>query len=691
MQLSTLVSLAAVVCLAGRPAAAQETASDTLLTVKHYLNFEGVADPRFSPDGRQIVYTRRWVNKLEDKWDTALWIMDADGARNRFLVEGSDARWSPDGIRIAYLTQIASKTKQIAVLHLDAGGSSTQITRVEQSPQDLRWSPDGKSVGFVMLVPKASPWKIDMPEPPKDGKWTTAPRIVQSLHYREDRKGFLEPGLLQLFQVPADGATPRQITKGDWGVGARFDMLTQKVNWDWAPDGKTILVDGYDSPDADLKNFRNSHILAVEVATGRSRRLTKEEGRWLDPAVSPDGRSVAFSGYPASRASYQARSLYLMDLDGSNIRKLSGDLDRDPEDLVWSPDGKGVYFTARDRGSMNLLFAAREGGVRPVTTGKQLIVLGSVASTGIAAVVRSSPQEPPDVYRINLRGRTGTPVQLTHVNDDALSGVRLGGVEELWVGSSKGTRVQGWLVKPPAFDRTKRYPLIMEIHGGPHAMYDVGFSYMFQNFAANNFLVLYTNPRGSTGYGSAFGNAIERAYPGVDYDDLMAVVDTVLGRGYVDPARMFVGGCSGGGVLSSWVIGHTQRFAAAAVRCPVMNWISMAGTSDIPFFTHQWFEAPFWENPEPWLRQSPIMYVNKITTPTVVMTGELDLRTPMHQSEELYTALLMRGVPAALIRFEEEFHGTGSKPSNFMRTQLYMMSWYKRWADSARAAAAAAQ
>ena len=692
MHLLTALSLTAVIVpLSGRPTAAQETASDTLLTVKHYLDFEGVADPRLSPDGSQIVYTRRWVNKQEDKWDASLWIMDVDGGRNRLLVEGSDARWSPDGTRIAYLAEVGPKNKQIAVLHLGTGGSSTQITRVEQSPQDLRWSPDGKSVGFVMLVPKATPWKIDMPEPPKDGKWTPAPRIVQSLHYRQDKKGFLESGLLQLFQVPADGGTPRQITKGDWGVGARFDMLTQKVEWDWVPDGKTILVDGYDSPDADLKNYRNSHILAVDVATGQTRRLTKKEGRWLGPTVSPDGRSVAFSGHPATRASYQARSLYLMNLDGSGIKKLSGDLDRDPEDLAWAPDGSGVYFTVRDRGSMNLFFGARDGGVRPVTTGKQMIFLGSVGRTGVAAVVRSAAQAPPDVYRVNLRGSRGTPTQLTHVNDDALGGVRLSEVEELWVTSTGGTQVQGWLVKPPGFDRTKRYPLILEIHGGPHSMYDVGFSYMFQNFAANGFVVLYINPRGSTGYGSGFGNAIERAYPGVDYDDLMAAVDTVVGRGYVDPAKMFVGGCSGGGVLSSWVIGHTQRFAAAAVRCPVMNWISMAGTSDVPFFTHQWFDAPFWEKPEPWLRQSPIMYVNKITTPTVVMTGELDLRTPMPQSEEFYTALVMRGVPAALVRFEGEFHGTGSKPSNFMRTQLYMMSWYKRWADSARTSAAAAK
>jgi dipeptidyl aminopeptidase/acylaminoacyl peptidase len=220
----------------------------------------------------------------------------------------------------------------------------------------------------------------------------------------------------------------------------------------------------------------------------------------------------------------------------------------------------------------------------------------------------------------------------------------------------------------------------MEIHGGPHGAYTSGFNFSFQNFAANGFVVLYTNPRGSTSYGSAFGNAIEHAYPGVDYEDLMAGVDTLVGRGYIDTRSMFVGGCSGGGVLSSWVIGHTQRFAAAAVRCPVIDWVSMAGQTDIPLFTYNFFDAPFWEKPDQWLKQSPLMYVGHVTTPTLIMTGELDRRTPIPQSEEYYAALKMRGVPTTLLRFEGEYHGTGSKPSNFMRTQLYMMSWYKRWA-----------
>jgi dipeptidyl aminopeptidase/acylaminoacyl peptidase len=277
--------------------------------------------------------------------------------------------------------------------------------------------------------------------------------------------------------------------------------------------------------------------------------------------------------------------------------------------------------------------------------------------------------------RYSVRRFAGTTA-LTAVNADVLAGRSLGAVEEIWYTSSGGTRVQGWLVKPPSFDPAKRYPLILEIHGGPHGMYGVGFNWTFQYFAARDNLVLYTNPRGSTGYGTAFGNAIERAYPSVDYDDLMAGVDAAIARGSVDTTRMYVGGCSGGGVLSSWVIGHTNRFAAAAVRCPVIDWISMAGTTDIPYFTYNFFDAPFWEKPEQWLRQSSLMYVGNVTTPTLLMTGELDLRTPMPQTEEYFSALKYRGVETVMLRFQGEYHGTSTKPSNFMRTALYMLDWY---------------
>jgi dipeptidyl aminopeptidase/acylaminoacyl peptidase len=263
-----------------------------------------------------------------------------------------------------------------------------------------------------------------------------------------------------------------------------------------------------------------------------------------------------------------------------------------------------------------------------------------------------------------------------------LAGKHLAKTEEIDYASTGNAKVQAWIVKPPDFDAAKKYPLILEIHGGPFAMYNVSFNYMFQNFAANDFVVLYVNPRGSTGYGSDFSDGIDHNYPGPDFDDLMAGVDTTIAKGFIDTSRMYVSGCSGGGVLSSWVIGHTNRFAAAAVRCPVIDWLSMSGDTDIPLFTFSFFKKPFWEDPSDWLSHSSIMSVGNVTTPTLLMTGVLDRRTPMPQTEEYFAALKVRGVPATLLQFEGEYHGTGSKPSNFVRTQLYMMSWFNRYTRS---------
>ncbi len=688
MRCAVLLSLTVLAAPVGLRA--QETASDTLLTVNHYLDWETVAEPRLSPDGAQIIYTRRWVNKLEDRWESALWIMNADGSKNRFLVKGANARWSPDGTRILYLADGEPKGSQVFVRWMDAEGATSQVTRVIEAPGSPEWSPDGRWIAFGMLVRDSEAWKISMPAAPEGAKWTPAPRVVDRLHYRQDRSGFMQDGYTHLFVVAADGGTPRALTSGPWNVGARFDMLAGGLSLAWTPDGRTIVFDGYRDPDADW-NYRDSHLYAVDVASGTIRQLTPRRGAWTEPVIAPDGRTVAFVGYDSTTKSYKADELFVIGLDGSGMRQLSGDFDRDPANLRWAPDGSGLYFTAGDRGTSNVHFAGvRGGGVRKVTEGAHMLSLTAIDRNLNAVGIRSDPDEPGDVVRYNLR-RPQPIARLTAVNDDVLANKRLGQVEEIWYTSTGGTRVQGWIVKPPGFHAAKKYPLIMEIHGGPHGMYGVGFSYMYQNFAANGFVVLYTNPRGSTGYGTAFGNAIERAYPSVDYDDLMAGVDTVLGRGYIDAKRLYVGGCSGGGVLSSWVIGHTTRFAGAAVRCPVINWLSFAGQTDIPLFTYNFFDAPFWEKPDQWLKQSSLMYVGNVTTPTLVMTGELDLRTPMPQSEEYFAALKMRKIPTVLLRFNGEYHGTGSRPSNFIRTQLYMMSWYKKYGGGGETAASGDQ
>jgi len=656
-------------------AAAQQPASGVkVLKVEDYLNYETVADPQMSPDGAQVVYTRRWVNQSEDRMEASLWVMNADGSKNRFLTKGSDAEWSPDGTRIAYIAEGEPKAPQVFVRWMTEN-AATQITQVQHAPSNLRWSPDGKQIALTMLVPKESKWDIPRPKAPEGAKWTKAPAVIDRLHYRQDRVGYTEAGFTHVFVVPADGGTPRALTSGDWNVGARFDGIAGTVGLDWTPDGRTIVVDGLDVPDADLR-YRDSDVFAIDVASGARRKLIGERGNWSSPRISPDGKFVAFVGHPFTRASYKSEELFVVGLDGNGMRKVSGTLDRDAVNPQWAPDSSGVYFAADDRGTSNVQFAPLSGAPRAITSGAHMVSLTSVSSKPVGVGVRSAAHQPPDVVRIDL-AQPGQVAQLTHVNEDVLNGITLGAVEEIAYTSGDGTKVQGWLVKPPSFDSSRKYPLIMEIHGGPHGMYNVGFNFMFQLFSANGYMVLYTNPRGSTGYGSGFGNAIERAYPGVDYDDLMAGVDAAIAKGNVDSRNMFVGGCSGGGVLSSWVIGHTDRFAAAAVRCPVIDWLSFMGHTDVPLFTANFFDAPFWEKPEQWLKQSPLMYVGNVKTPTLVMTGVLDMRTPMPQSEEYYTALKMRGIDTKLLRFEGEYHGTTSKPSNFMRTALYMMSWYK--------------
>jgi dipeptidyl aminopeptidase/acylaminoacyl peptidase len=648
-------------------------AARDLVTLEGYLDLEDVQDPQLSPDGRQVVYTRRFVDRMNDRWDSALWIMNADGSRNRFLTKGSSARWSKDGTRLAYFAQgEPNSSTQLFVRYMDAEGATSQVTRVDQTPSDLEWAPDGKSIAFRMLVLSKDNWKIPMPTPPKGAKWTEAPRVVTRVTYRADRQGYVDDGYKHIFVVPADGGTPRQVTDGDWEDGAPH----------WTPDSRTIVFDGYRSVDAPY-DPRESEIYAVDVAAaGNSassvRRLTQHPGPDDHPVVSPNGREIAFTAFDSTDDTWRDATLYVMNADGTGRRALTAALDRTPVGLLWAKDGSGIYFNVESEGQRNLYFAPLAGGAaRPVTKGTQVLTVTSLGPTGTAVGVRSTSLEPADVVTVSLRD--GATHRVTAVNDDLLAGKTLGKVEEIWYPSEGGMRIQGWIVKPPHFDASKKYPLMLVIHGGPHSMYNSAFNYAYQEHAANGYVILYTNPRGSTGYGSKFGNAIKNAYPGKDFDDLMAGVDTIVGRGYVDPKRMYVYGCSGGGVLTSWIVGHTDRFAAASANCPVTNWLSFVAITDGPNYWYRNFAKFPWEDPSEHLRRSPLMYVGNVKTPTMLMTGVNDLRTPISQTEEFYEALKMRKVPTAMIRFNDEWHGTSSKPSNYLRTQLYLRSWFEKW------------
>jgi len=666
---------ALLVFLALTSAVALVAADSNKVSLDLYSEFETVADPQISPDGSQIVYTRRWVDKVNDRWESSLWIMNADGGKNRFLVKGASPRWSPDGTRIAFLADGQPKGQQIFVRWMDAEGATTQITRVEKTPANVAWSPDGTQLAFTMLVAKKESWKVTLPSRPEGAKWADDPKIIERLVFRRDRIGFLEEGYRHVFTVPASGGTARQLTNGEFDHGSSMAWFAPG-QLSWTLDGKEILFTSLRIPDWEYA-WQESEIYAVNVADKSIRQLTTRRGPDEYPVVSPDGRWVAYTGHDWTDDTYFDSHLYVMGLDGSNPRALTANLDRSPDDLRWAPDSSGVYFNVDDSGTRNLYFATTAGQVRQVTRGNHFLTVTDLNRNGQAVGVISSPQQPPDVVGFPLANPTLK--KLTSVNDDILSDVKLGEVEEIWYTSTDDYRIQGWIIKPPEFDPGKKYPLILVIHGGPHAMYNVGFNYGWQVHAAEGYVVLYTNPRGSSGYGSPFGNSIKWAYPSKDYDDLMKGVDEALARGYVDARNLFVYGCSGGGVLTAWVVTHTDRFAAASSNCPVINWMSFAGTTDINTWGYRRFEKFPWEDPAPYLKHSPLMYVGNVKTPTMLMTGVEDLRTPIGQTEEFYQALKTLKVPTAMVRFNEEWHGTTSKPSNFLRSFAYLHYWFEKF------------
>jgi Tol biopolymer transport system component len=415
-------AVAFVVAITGSLALhAQEIRSSTLLTTDHYLDWERVRDAQISPDGSRIVYTREHVNKLEDKWESETWILKSDGSEHRFFVKGSSARWSPDGKRLLYVAEGEPKGSQVFVRWVDAEGPATQITHVLEMPRSVRWSPDGKSIAFSMFEPEQEKWNISMPSEPKGAKWTPPPRIVDTLHYRQDRIGFLEDGYTHLFVVPAEGGTPRALTSGKWSVGA--GELRGAATIDWTPDSKSIVFDGNRDGDADLK-YQRSQLYVVDVAGGAIRDLVSKPGSWGDPVVSPDGKLVAFTGYEPSGHTHTVSDLFVIPIGGGEMRKISGDYDRNPNNLFWAPDGNGVYFDADDRGSRNIQFAAIAGGVKAVTTGTQVLTFDSVSHDLIAAGTLADPEHPQDIMRVNLR-QPAKVARLTDVNSDVLAGKQI--------------------------------------------------------------------------------------------------------------------------------------------------------------------------------------------------------------------------------------------------------------------------
>ncbi len=647
-------------CLAQEATPREKIASDRI-ELTQWFDWEQVSDPKLSPDGGQIVFTRTWMDRLEDRQRTELWLMDADGRRLRQLAAGSQAQWSKDGTRIAYLAEGEPGGTQTFVVWVGTRGN-TQVTHSTEAAADLAWSHDGQWIACTMQVPERESYKIDMPKAPKGAKWEEDAKVITRLHYRRDQRGYTPSGFRHLFVVPATGGTPRQVSQGDFNHGAP----------EWTADDQELVCDGLRRDDADWLP-RESEIYAISVATGSVRTLTDRVGPDRGPLIQ--GEHVWYLGFDDSRATHSIERIHVVPLAGGPARCLTPKFDRSAQNLRASRCVRNsVLFDYEDRGAIRTGRISLDGALEELTPlDAQFRTTGDFDDGRLLGALTNVHE--PSAIATHSGGRFE---KLTRVHEDVLFGRKLGAVEEIrWKGPGDW-EIQGWLVKPPDFDPQKKYPLVLQIHGGPHAMYGVNFDFERQWFAAQGYLLLYCNPRGSTGYGAAFACGIQNAYPDQDYEDLMKGVDAAIALGSVDTDNLFVYGGSGGGVLTLWAVGSTNRFRAAVSMFPVTNWISFVGTTDGSYWYTNFEKLPWEDISEHW-RRSPLRLVGNVQTPTMLLTGELDLRTPMAQTEEYYQALKLRKVDTVMVRIQDEFHGAGSRhPSNRLRRMLYVESWFAR-------------
>jgi acylaminoacyl-peptidase len=643
------------------------------------FDLQWVGDPEVSPDGRSIAYVRKSFDIKTDHPRGVVWLVGSDGAHARPLSSAASSaapRWSPDGTRIAYLGKEADGSTQLYVYWVQSGATAA-ISNFTESPAGLAWSPDGRRIAFTMPVPaEHKPLRVELPEAPKGAKWADPPKLIDRMVFRADGEGYLPNVFSQLFIIGADGGAVRQLTHGD------YDSAGTPA---FTADGHSVLITANRRADADYEPL-DTEIYRVDLSDDSIHALTDRRGPDHHPVVSPDGKHIAYLGFDDKRLGYQATQLYVMDGDGSHSRSLTPALDRDAADPHWTGDSRQLMFQYDDRGTTKIasidlagkmhVLADDVGGndiTRPYSGGSFSVAGGPSPRF---AYTKAAPLAPAAL----ATGTTPRDITtLTALSDPLFQERTLGALEEISFDSSVDhRRIQGWFVKPPGFDAAKKYPLLLEIHGGPFAMYGPSFAAEIQLYAAAGYVVLYLNPRGSTGYGEEFADLIHHDYPDNDFGDLMSGVDAVLARGYVDPQRLFVTGGSGGGVLTAWIVGHTDRFRAAVVVKPVINWASFVLTADMTnYFYRYWFEGFPWDDVQSYWKRSPLAYVGNVHTPTMLMTGEADYRTPSTEAEQFYEALKLRKVDTVLVRVPNASHDISARPSLLVAKVAYVLAWLK--------------
>lgn len=652
------------------------------------FRLETANDPRLSPDAKRVVYVRQSFDIMRDRKQSQLWMVNTDGSSHRRLTaaDGNDRapQWTPSGDAIVYLSDVDGTTQ---LFRREVNGEETvRLATLAAAPEWFAISPDGSQIAFAMLVASPSRVPTGLPVAPEGATWAPPAIVATDTRYRSDGLGLLPTGRAELFVVPLAGGTPRRLTSG--GV-LHFGRAYGATPGIWAPDGASLIVTANGTPSPDI-TARASDLFEVRVRDGAVTPVLRRRGTNRSPAVSPDGKWLAFVSVADSGHAWTQPRLWLMSREADAKPKLlSAGFDAAIENPAWLPDGSGVLFLADRQGRVGLWRMALDGSTTQVadSLASDLEAYGggqafSMNRSGAVAMTRGSPVSPGDLW-FTASGDTRA-TRLTAVNDDLLAERQVGQVTSFWSKSSKdGLPIQSWVITPPGYTPGKKYPLILEIHGGPFAAYGDRFDLEKQWMAAQGYVVLYVNPRGSTSYGEAFARLIDKTYPSDDADDLLTAVDSLVARGIADPAQLYVTGGSGGGLLTAWLTARTSRFRAAAVLYPVVNWTSEVLTADMGVnFQGHWLRGTPWENPTHYWAQSPLSRVASVQTPTLVMGGDADYRTPFGQSEEWFTALRLRGVPTELVRLPGEPHGTRVRPSHYMAKVAYITDWFARHRDT---------
>jgi len=670
-------SIAVLVLLLTLPAAlAQEQPFDRM----DVFDLEWVQDPQIAPDGEHVVYVRRGMDVMKDRRTSALWIMNADGTGHEKLtsreVDESSPRWSPDGTRIAFTSSTDDEGTEIFIHYADRHVTA-KITQLEKSPSGITWSPDGEKLAFSKLVPESEPQLVSPPEAPEGAEWADPPRVETRLNHELDGVGVLEYGFDHLFVVSADGGAARQVTSGDFHHSSRPE---------WTPDGERLVFSANRHADWTHER-RNTEVYAVSVDDGAITQLTDRFGPNHTPRVAPDGQTIAYLGYEDQIQTYQVTNLYLMDPDGSNVRTLTADFDRSINAIAWDEDGTGLYVQFDDEGNSKLGHISANGEITEIAANMGGTSIGrpyggsadfSVATDGTIALNQTTPFYPAE---LGITRRGADTALISDLNGELLSRRDLGTIEELRYASTKdGLDLHGWVVRPPGYDESRAYPLLVEIHGGPITNYGDRFAPEILLYAAAGYVVFYPNARGSTSYGEAFGNELYHDFSGGEYQDIMDGVDRLVADGVVAEDSLYVTGGSAGGTSTAWIVGQTDRFQAAAVQKPVMNWISKTLAADNWYgYANYRYPGWAWENPMAYWEVSPISLAGAIETPTMLILGEQDLRTPTWEAKQLYHALQQRKVDTIYVELPGSYHFIANRPSQLIAKVDHILAWMERY------------